>query len=413
MGNIVRFKEEIGEQEINVFRTFMNQTLNEEIAKVYSPIGFNIFGLFKYATLGKKLYHINGKEYIGAAFDFCEEKMYLINEEFNIIATLEYRTINSSKKSDTSKENKKYELLVEFYKEYIKSCTLQPIIFAQMAFPNGEMDVLNFNYVENEISYIAQFSRLIDVIRLGTIRDSLGKEINITFGQELYLRFTLATWIISQLNSYDELGKNIRTAMFHGYTQLIYVINLNVLYSGKWNAYGEVQLYKNNIEFGKLEFSNVIIIDEEIFSSSNPFQVYTTYNDTPKSLLTTFYNLVYKIVCHVPSLVDIKTNISRGRLYADFWLKKIMAYIILTSEEWKNLIYNEDNIEEISDVEYYLWNEDSLEKQIQMKFNIKLKILNKCITLDYNYTIPNARVFGLDYIDRLCNVVLENHNLEN
>ena len=85
MGNIVRFKEEIGEQEINVFRTFMNQTLNEEIAKVYSPIGFNIFGLFKYATLGKKLYHINGKEYIGAAFDFCEEKMYLINEEFNII----------------------------------------------------------------------------------------------------------------------------------------------------------------------------------------------------------------------------------------------------------------------------------------------------------------------------------------
>ena len=90
-----------------------------------------------------------------------------------------------------------------------------------------------------------------------------------------------------------------------------------------------------------------------------------------------------------------------------------MAYIILTSEEWKNLIYNEDNIEEISDVEYYLWNEDSLEKQIQMKFNIKLKILNKCITLDYNYTILNARVFGLDYIDRLCNVVLENHNLEN
>lgn len=335
------------------------------------------------------------------------------NSKKNIKNEKRYNSINSSRQLNTSEENKKYELLVKFYKEYVKSCTLQPIIFAQMAFPNGEMDVLNSNYVENEANYITQFSRLIDVIRLGTIRDSLGKEMNITFGQELYLRFTLATWIISQLNSYDELGKNIRIAMHHGYTQLIYVVNLNVLYSGRWNAYGEVQLYKNNIEFEKLEFNNAIIIDEEIFNSSNPFQIYTTYNDTPKSLLTTFYHLVYKIVCQVPPLVDIKNNISRGRFYADFWLKKIIATIILNSEEWKTLIYNEDNIEEISDIEYYLWNESPLKKQIQMKFNIKLKNLNKWITLDYTYTIPNARFFCLEYIDRLCDVVLENHNLEN
>lgn len=304
-----------------------------------------------------------------------------------------------------------YELLVEFYEEYIKSCTLQPVIFGQMAYPNGEMDVFN-NDVENKISYVSQYSRLMDVIRLGVIRDKKGNEINITLGQEYFLRFTLATWIISQLNSYDTLGMKIREAMYNGYTQLVYIVNIKILSSGRWFANGEVHLYKSNSDIVKYMFSNTLLIDEEKFFSDNPIQTYNTFNDTPKLLLMSMYQVTYMLMLYVPPIVDFKNGTSRGRIYADFWLKKMIASIIVSSDEWENLIQTDDNIERIENIRYYLWDENPLSKQIQFKFDIKLIKQDKWISLDYEYTINSAAAFGLINIDKLCDFILWNHNLQ-
>lgn len=321
------------------------------------------------------------------------------------------RNHNSQKNNyDFSEDN--YDLLVKFYEEYVKSCTLQPILFGQMAYPNGEMDVYN-NDVRNKKSYISQYSRLMDAIRLGNIKDATGKEININLLQEYYLRFLLATWIMSQINSYDTLGMQIREAMDNGYTHLAYVVNMKVLSRGRWHADGEVYLHRTDSDAVKCCFNNVLLINEEKFYSKNPIQIYDTFDCTPNSLLTSFYQIVYMLMVEVPPIVDLKDRRSRGRFYADFWLKKMIAAIVVCSDEWQEVIHDEDNIEKIENIRYYLWNEDPFNKQIQFKFDIKLSRPNKWISLDYEYTISKAEVFGLRNINRLCQFVLWNHNLQN
>lgn len=302
-----------------------------------------------------------------------------------------------------------YNKLVIFYEEYVKSCTLQPMIFPQMA---CNMDVNNSNYVSDKNNYIAQFNRLIDVIRLGVIRDQYGYEKNITMAQEFYLRFTLATWIMSKLNSYDHFGQQMREAMFRGYNQLVYSINLNIISYGSWEADGYVQLYKSDYDAIEIDFKDILYIDEELFNSRDPFQIYTTFNDTPKLLLTEFYYLTRMLLFTTKPLIEIKTQPTRGEVYADFWLKKIIAAIIMSSEEWKyNIFEDYDNIKEIQNIKCYLWNDDYLVKKIQFKFDLKL-INNKTISLDYEYSIPTDKLFNTEYITRLANFVTTNHNLD-
>ena len=305
-----------------------------------------------------------------------------------------------------------YNLLVSFYEKYVTSCTLQPTIFSQMAFPNGEMDVINSSYVENKNNYIAEFSRLIDVIRIGNIVDRFGNCKNITMGQEFFLRFTLATWIMSKLNSYDDLGKKIRMAMNLGYQQLFYIVDLEILFSGKWRARGSVHLYRSNFDAINFDFKDTIMIDESIFNSGDPLQVYTTFNDTPKELLTTMYQLTRLLLFGTPPLIELNHSSSRGEIYAEFWLKKMLASIILCSEEWDEYIHDDDNIEEIRNVRYYLWDENPYIKQIQFKFDLKLQNMRQPISFDYEYSISSAEVFDLRHIDKICDIVLTNHNLD-
>lgn len=80
--------------------------------------------------------------------------------------------------------------------------------------------------------------------------------------------------------------------------------------------------------------------------------------------------------------------------------------------EWKTLIQSHTNIEAIDNIRYYLWNEKTLEKQIQFKFDIKLRKQNRWISLSYEYAIIDIEAFGISRNNELSQFVLENHNLE-
>lgn len=303
-----------------------------------------------------------------------------------------------------------YDKLVSFYEEYVKSCTLQPMIFPQMV---GNLDVFESEYVRDKDSYLAQFNRLIDVIRLGELRDPYGRPQGITMGQEFYLRFTLATWILSKLNSYDELGQQIRMSMDEGFRQLVFVVELHMTNSGPWIAEGTVHLFENNYTRQEFNFRDALVIDEEIYNSKDPFKVYTTFNDTPKRLLVTMFNITRMLLFTTKPLIEVKGNLpTRGEIYADFWLKKMVAAIIMSSEEWYMEIENDDNIKEITDIRCTLWDDVSIVKKIQFKFNVKLRNTGKVLNFDYEYTIPTDRFFNTEYIRALVNFVMENHNLD-
>lgn len=308
--------------------------------------------------------------------------------------------------------NDDYDLLVEFYEEYVKSCTLQPTIFPQMAYPNGEMDVINSEYVKEKGNYLAQFNRLIDVIRLGNLYDVNGDCRNISMLQEFYLRFTLATWIMSKLNSYDDLGKKIRMAMSLGYQQMVYSVDLKMITEEAVNAEGKVILFKSDFDSVKFDFEGILMIDPFYFNSIDPFGVYTTFNDTPKELLSSFYQITRTLLFTVPPLIHLGDAPTRGQMYAEFWLKKMIATIIMSTEEWDKYIHDYDNIEEIKNVSYGLWDEEIYVKPIRFQFDIKLKNREEPISLDYEYSISLAARFDLEYITELCNIVLIDHNLD-
>lgn len=84
-----KLKSSIGEDEILVFRTFMQQTLGK-VPQGFIFVESNEFGRFRYINLGGAIYEVNGCEYIGVAFDYFENKMYFLDEDFDIVATLEY-----------------------------------------------------------------------------------------------------------------------------------------------------------------------------------------------------------------------------------------------------------------------------------------------------------------------------------
>lgn len=312
--------------------------------------------------------------------------------------------------------DEEFNTLVKYYEEYVKSCTLQPTIFPQMAYPLGGMDVFNSDYVLEKTSYIAQFNRLIDAIRFGDVKDKSGREIDINLMQEIYLRFTLASWIMSKLNSCNNLGSRIRTEMNKGYNQLLFSVNLQYFSENHWMVKCDVQLFKEDFDITndviEINLNEIIFINKSVFDQQNPFKECTLFEDTPQKLLETFFILIRWLFFETPPLVKINKNRPTiGRVYADFWLKKMVVAIIMSSEEWDKYIFNLENIEEIRHISYYLCDDKYYTKQIQFKFSLKTRRFNDYIYFDYKYSIPSARAFNLKYINRLANFVSTNHNL--
>ena len=346
---------------------------------------------------------------------FCVDRKdldYQTSKEFNAFSKGSVGDVNNTGQFVDQMISSNYNILVSFYEKYIQSCTVQRFIFPQMAFRFGELDAIDSTFVEEGGIYISHYSRLIDAIRLGDIIDEYGNEINITPAQEYYLRFTLATWIMTKLNSYNSLCKQIKTAMSNGYEQLIFIVELKVVSPGKWLAAGRAFLYTYGYQPTSYDFSDTLFIDEDEFYSSNPFGVHSNFYNTPMPLLESFYQLTYMLLGTTPHLIEFNRTPRRAQLYANFWLKKMVATIIMASEEWKTLIQSHTNVEAIDNIRYYLWNEKTLEKQIQFKFDIKLRKQNRWISLSYEYTIVDIEAFGISRNNELSQFVLENHNLE-
>lgn len=301
-----------------------------------------------------------------------------------------------------------YEDLVIYYEEYIKACVLQLNIFPQIAF-NG-LDVIN-GKVEQEDIYIEQFNRLIDAVRLGNIKDKNGNEKNLNLTQELYLRITLASWIMSKINSYDNLGKKIRNEMYLGYNQLIFAVNLKNVDFDIWAIDCCVQLFKTDSDVSEININSTFRMNREIFESQNPFAVYTYFENTPKELLKTFFDLTKLLCFETPLLTNVnRDNMSIGRLYADFWLKKMIVTLIMNSKEWDNNIKHINNIAGIYEIKYNLLDKGDYFKMIQFNFNLKT-INSSNIKFSHIYFIESAEVFGKKYINSLANFVSTNHNL--
>lgn len=316
---------------------------------------------------------------------------------------------------DKKEEDVKYELLVEFYKKYIQVCTLQPCIFPQIAYKYEEMDVIDSKYVKVKPPYISQYSRLIDAIRLGDVLDENGKWIDLNLAQEFHLRFGLASWIMSQLNSYNSLHQKIKNAILNGYKQLVFIVELQKVKDGEWFTNAAVTLYESDTNTVTYRFSTNLFIKEEIFYSSNSIGAFSeciTFFNTPIPLLNEVYQVTYMLMCTTPPLIYFKSKPRRTHGYADFWLKKTLATIITVSDEWEILIHSCKNIKKINNIKYYLHDEDFYEKRIQFKFDIELKVQREILHLDYEYYIPSAERFRTRFIRELSDFVLTYHNLQ-
>lgn len=304
-----------------------------------------------------------------------------------------------------------YGKLVRYYEEYTKSCTLQPTIFPQSAYSfDHKMDVVN-RQVRKKDSYIAQFNRLIDAVRLGDVKDQYGIEKQLSLVQEMYLRMITATWIISKLNSYDNLGKRIRNEINLGYEQLIFSVNYKIITKDSWKIDCCVQLFKTDSDVSEINVNGTVTIKEDTFNSEDPFKTYVIFENTPNDLLKAFHDLTRWLFFNTKSLTNVnQNNMTIGRVYADFWLKKMVVTIIISSEEWDYYIHNLQNIIRISNIEYKLVEGEDFRKNIEFKFNLKTKN-NSDVNFEYTYSIPSAETFGLRYIRSLANFVSTNHNL--
>lgn len=318
-----------------------------------------------------------------------------------------------SQKRNNDYINENFELLEFFYEEYVLACTTPPLIFPQYIYFNGEMDAINSSYVKNKVSYLAQFNRLIDVVRLASFQNTFGEELNTTFGQEYYIRFTLATMIMSNLNSNDEFGRNIKRAILYNFDQLYFRADIIVQQRELWYVEIRAIQFASNSEYIVYEHKQNLIVNANVFYSNHPFGVYTTFNETPKKLLDSMYQMTTDLLRLEP-FIDPKL-LSTGKrkyVYAEFWLKKMLATIIVSSYEWDNFIKNEDNIADIKNLQIKLLEDyNRLEHRITFKVDIKIKSTGQWITIEYEYRIPTDKFLEVEYIDRVEDTVLENHNL--
>lgn len=313
---------------------------------------------------------------------------------------------------DWSSENykNKSKILFDFYNINLCSCTLQPMIFPQAG--NNRFDIIDNKVCEEKRNmYLSQFSRLVDSIVLLSIKDHNGIESSLTFGQEFYIRFTLASLLISHFNSYDKLGQEIRESMDLGYTSILFIAKIEMNEEkNRWFVQIDVDMHKNENKSITHIIRNYLNIDSELFMSEKSFYIYTTFDDTPKKLLTEFHDLLNSLMLTTSPLINPKYFPERSYCYADFWLKKHLATIILESEEW-NTIKSIDNIRYITNIRYYLWNEDPCTKTIQFRCDIHLKN-KKVLNIDYEVHFPLATIFGMEYVQKVCEFVLNYNSLE-